>query len=160
MTGLSTRQLQWWDGRRLLTPAVPTHRTERGGFTKRRYTSIEVLELMVLADLRRRGFTVARLQQLLDVLRTHFNVRLYDAIDGGGPLTLFIDGQQIFARTEANEIYNLLDHPAQPLLMLGDNVKLRQLTAREKTRVPGRSPTGSHETARPPRSRRTGGRNV
>ncbi len=159
-TGLSTRQLQWWDSRRLLRPAVPTHRTEKGGFTERRYTSSEVLELMVLADLRRRGFTIARLQQLLDVLRTRFQVRLYDAIDGGGPITLFIDGHQIFARTEANEIYNLLDHPAQPLLMLGENVKLRQLTARESTRAPRRSPGTTTGAAALSRSRRKRGNGV
>lgn len=160
MTGLSTRQLQWWDTRRLLRPAVPTHPTEKGGFTERRYTSIEVLELMVLADLRRRGFTVARLQQLLDILKANFHVRLFDAIDGGGPLTLFIDGHQIFARTEANELYNLLDNPAQPLLMLGEHVRLRQLTARESKRAPRRSPTRSPASARPSRSRRKGGNSV
>ena len=134
LTGLSTRQLQWWDTRRLLRPSVPAHPTERGGFTERRYTSIELLELMVLADLRRRGFTLARIKRLLDILRTHFQVRLFEAIEGGGPLTLFIDGSQIFARTEHGEIYNVLESPAQPLLMLGQDVKLRQLTAREGKR--------------------------
>ena len=59
-TGLSARQLQWWDHRGLLAPSVPSHRTEAGGFTERRYTPIELLELMVLADLRRRGFTLGR----------------------------------------------------------------------------------------------------
>ncbi|MFN2445458.1 MAG: MerR family transcriptional regulator [Vicinamibacterales bacterium] len=134
LTGLSARQLQWWDGRRLFAPAVATRRTERGGFTARRYTPVDVLELMVLADLRRRGFSVPRIRQLLDVLHTRFGVRLFEAIEGGGPVTLFIDGRRIVARTEAGDIYNLLDDPTQPLLMLGDDLKLRQLTAREGKR--------------------------
>ncbi len=132
LTGLSARQLQWWHARRLFVPAVPPHKTEAGGFTERRYTPVELLELMVLADLRRRGFTVASLRRLIDVLRTRFRVRLFEAIEGGGPITLFIDGQQIFARTEAGELYNVLENPRQPLLMVGEGLKLRQLVAREQ----------------------------
>ena len=45
MTGLSARQLQWWDSRRLFTAARATQRTEAGGFTERRYTPLDVLEL-------------------------------------------------------------------------------------------------------------------
>ena len=95
----------------LFQSAVPSHQTERGGFTERRYTPIELLELMVLADLRRRGFSIARIRRLIDVLRKRFKVRLFEAIEGGGPITLLIDGHQIFARTESGDLYNVLDNP-------------------------------------------------
>jgi DNA-binding transcriptional MerR regulator len=131
LTGLSAKQLQWWDAKRVIKSSVPSHRTEKGGFTERRYTSIELLELMVLADLRRRGFTIARIRRLIDVLRSRFEVRLFEAIEGGGPITLLIDGNKIFAKTEAGEIYNVLENPSQPMLMLEENLKLRQLVARE-----------------------------
>ena len=36
LTGLTARQLQWWDSRRVFTAAVGSHRTEAGGFTERR----------------------------------------------------------------------------------------------------------------------------
>ena len=58
LTGLSARQLQWWAQRKIFLPAVPSHKTDAGGFTERRYTPIELLELMVLADLRRKGLTI------------------------------------------------------------------------------------------------------
>lgn len=135
LTGLSAKQLQWWDAKRVIKSSVPSHRTEKGGFTERRYTSIELLELMVLADLRRRGFSIARLRKLIDVLKTRFKVRLFEAIEGGGPITLLIDGNRIFAKTEAGEIYNVLDNPSQPMLMLGEDPKLRQLVAREGKRA-------------------------
>ena len=77
LTGLTARQLQWWDARRLFAPAIAPQRTEAGGFTERRYTTLDVLELQVLADLRRRGFTVPRLRRLLMTLRDVFGVRLY-----------------------------------------------------------------------------------
>ena len=83
--GLTARQLQWWDERRLFQSAVAPKRTAAGGFTERRYTPVDLLELMVLADLRRQGMTVGRLRHLLETLRTRFGVRLFDAIGGGGP---------------------------------------------------------------------------
>jgi DNA-binding transcriptional MerR regulator len=135
LTGLSARQLQWWDANRVIKSSVPSYRTDKGGFTERRYTSTEVLELMVLADLRRRGFSIARIRRLIDVLRSHFGVRLFEALEGGGPITLFIGGNDIFARTEDGELYNVLSNPSQPMLMLGEGVKLRQLVARAGRRT-------------------------
>ncbi len=132
LTGLTARQLQWWHARRLFVPSIAPHKTEAGGFTARRYTPVELLELMVLADLRRRGFSIPSIRRLLDVLRGRFKVRLFEALEGGGPITLFIDGDQIFARTEAGDIYNVLENPRQPLLMIGEELKLRQLVARER----------------------------
>jgi DNA-binding transcriptional MerR regulator len=131
ITGLTARQLQWWDRRGIFAPAIPTQRTERGGFTERRYTPIELLELMVLADLRRRGYSVARLRRLMRVLGARFKVRLYEAIEGGGPVTLYIDGAKIYARTRAGALFNVLENPEQPLLMVGEDLKLRELTVRE-----------------------------
>ncbi len=131
LTGLSARQLQWWHAMRLFVPSISPQKTEAGGYTERRYTPVELLELMVLADLRRRKFSIGTIRRLLSNLRTRFKVRLYEAIEGGGPITLFIDGKQIFARTNAGEIYNVLEDANQPLMMIGEDVRLRQLVARE-----------------------------
>ena len=133
LTGLTARQLQWWDARRLFQPAIAPHRTEAGGFTERRYTPLDVLELQVLADLRRRGFSIPRLRRLLSTLRDVFAVRLYEAIGEGGPLTLFIGGDQLFARMADGQLYNL-DRPEQALMMVGDELPLRPLAARERRR--------------------------
>jgi DNA-binding transcriptional MerR regulator len=131
MTGLSARQLQWWDSRRLFAASVATHRTEAGGFTERRYTPLDVLELQVLADLRRRGFSIPRLRRLLDTMRETFGVRLYEAIGEGGPMTLLIGGDQLYARMADGRLFNL-DAPAQALLVVGQDLAMRPLTARER----------------------------
>lgn len=133
LTGLTARQLQWWDARRVFLPAIAPHRTEAGGFTERRYTPLDVLELQVLADLRRRGFSIPRLRRLLSTLRDVFGVRLYEAIGDGGPLTLFIGGDQLFARTADGQLYNL-DRPEQALMMVGEELPMRPLAARERRR--------------------------
>lgn len=133
MTGLTARQLQWWDARRLFVPAIRSHRTEAGGFTERRYTPLDVLELQVLADLRRRGFSVPQLRRLLTALRDQFGVRLYEAIGDGGPLVLFVGGGRLFARTADGRLFDL-DRPSEPLLMVGEELPLRPLAARERRR--------------------------
>jgi DNA-binding transcriptional MerR regulator len=152
LTGLTARQLQWWDKRKLFAPAIPSHKTEAGGFTERRYTPIELLELMVLADLRRKGFTVARIRKLLQVLRTRFKTRLYEAIEGGGPVTLYIDGENIYAKTESGDLFSVLDNAAQPLMIMGEDLKLRQLIARERParrRATGTAPSGKRDASQP-----------
>ena len=58
LTGLTADKLRWWERQKLVQPAVASHRTEAGGFTERRYTPVDLLEIMVLADLRRRGFSL------------------------------------------------------------------------------------------------------
>jgi len=135
LTGLTARQLQWWDARRLFTPAVASQRTEAGGYTERRYTPLDVLELQALADLRRRGFSVPQLRHLLDTLREVFDIRLYEAVGDGGPMTLFVGGDQIFARMTDGRLFNL-DDPTQPLLMVGEDLPLRPVIARERRRKP------------------------
>lgn len=131
LTGLTARQLQWWDARRLFKPAVAPHRTEAGGFTERRYTPLDVLELQVLADLRRRGFSIPRLRRFLATLKDVFGARLYEAIGEGGPMTLFIGGDQLYARTQEGRLFNL-EEPTQPLLMVGEEVPMRALTVRAR----------------------------
>ena len=134
LTGLSARQLQWWDARRLFASAVASKRTAAGGFTERRYTPVDLLELMVLADLRRQGLSVGRIRLLLETLRTRFGVRLFDVIGGAGTMTLLPDGHEIFARTGSGDLINVLRSPDQPLLVVGSDLPLREITAKTRTR--------------------------
>src|ERR671937_777045 len=91
LTGLTARQLQVWDAGGLLPPTVPSHPTPAGGYTARRYTPIELFELLVLADLRRRGFSVHQLHRILRILKEQFGVRLFEATGGGGSVQLLTD---------------------------------------------------------------------
>ena len=127
LTGLSARQLQLWDAGGLMASAIPSHPTAKGGHTERRYTPIDLFELLVLADLRRRGFSIHDLQAIIDALKSEFNTRLFDATGGGGAVQLLTDGREIYARTARGEFYNLLKSPTQPLLVIGDEGLLKEL---------------------------------
>ena len=129
LTGLSARQLQLWDAGGLLSPTIPSHKTDAGGYTERRYTPIELFELLVLADLRRRGFTIHQLHKIQEILRDQFGERLFDATGGGGQVQLLTDGQEIYARSASGAFFNLLKNPSQPMLVIGNEGLLRTLSS-------------------------------
>jgi DNA-binding transcriptional MerR regulator len=148
LTGLSARQLQVWDAGGLITPAIPPRRTTAGGYTERRYTPIELFELLVLADLRRRGFTVHQLHQILRTLKDQFGQRLFDATGGGGSVRLLTDGREVYARTDTGAFFNLLKSPSQPMLVIGDEGSLKVLSGKLKGRRKRRSNTKTAKGAR------------
>ena len=134
LTGLTARQLQIWDAGGLLAAAIPPHRTAAGGYTERRYTPIELFELLVLGDLRRRGFSVPQLHAIVNVLRQQFRVRLFEATGGGDDVQLLTDGETIYARTARGEFYNLLEAPTQPLLVIGNEGLLKELSGKARAK--------------------------
>ena len=79
-------------GTRLFVSAIASHPTEVGGFTERRYTPMDVLELQVLLELRWRGFSIPKIRHLLEALRDVVGIRLYEAIGDAGAMALFISG--------------------------------------------------------------------
>ena len=134
LTGLTARQLQLWDAGGLLSPTIPSHKTDAGGYTERRYTPIELFELIVLADLRRRGFTIQQLHLIVRTLQEQFGERLYGATGGGGAVQLLTDGTEIYARTEGGSFFNLLKTPTQPLLVIGNEGLLKDLSSSMRPR--------------------------
>jgi len=130
LTGLTARQLQVWDTSGLMSSAIPSHRTAAGGYTERRYTPIDLFELLVLADLRRRGFTIHQLHLIPRILKEQFGTRLFEATGGGGPVQLLTDGRELYARTSRGDFFNLLKTPTQPLLVVGDEGLLKELSGK------------------------------
>jgi len=148
LTGLTARQLQVWDTSGLISSAIPSHKTPAGGYTERRYTPIDLFELLVLADLRWRGFTVHQLHLILQILKDQFATRLFDATGGGGPVQLLTDGTEVYARTAGGDFYNLLKTPTQPLLVLGNEGLLKELGASLRPRrrkKKGQSSAGAND---------------
>jgi DNA-binding transcriptional MerR regulator len=139
LTGLTGRQLQWWDEAGVFRPSIAPRRTTQGGFTERRYSPVDVLELIALADLRGKGFDNASLKQMMDALRDYFRRRLSETLDDAGDLRLLTDGQGLFLQTRQGHVFDLLVDPMQALLG-SDALKLRPVTGRAKRRASARKP--------------------
>jgi DNA-binding transcriptional MerR regulator len=155
LSGLTARQLQWWDQRRLFEASVAARPTAAGGFTERRYSPVDLYELLALANLRRKGFTAQNIRSLLEALRAQFGVRLFDALGEDGAVTLLTDGREIYARTTRGEFFNLLRAPGQPLLVIGGEAELKGLSARvraKRTRKTAKKSKASKAATRRPKS--------
>ena len=133
LTGLTARQLQGWDASRVFPSAISPRRTNAGGFTERRYSPVDLVELVVLADLRRRGFTPADLKQLIDTLRAYFRRRLSETLDDAGELRLLTDGRRLFLRTREGHLFDVLVDPTQPLVT-GEGLTLKPVSGRARPR--------------------------
>jgi len=139
LTGLSARQLQTCDAARIFPSAIAPRRTMAGGFTERRYSPVDVIELLALADLRRRGFTPAALKLMMDTLRAYFRRRLSETLDDAGEMRLLTDNRGLFLRTRLGHIFDLLVDPTQPLIT-GDGLSLLPVNGRAKTKRKKRQP--------------------
>lgn len=130
LTGLTARQLQWWDAHGIFQSSIAARRTESGGFTERRYSPMDVLELIALADLRRKGFEPSQLKQAIEVLRDYFRRRLSETLDDAGELRLMTGEGSLFLRTRQGHVFDLLVDPMQP--MIADGLPMKPVTAREQ----------------------------
>ena len=133
LTGLTARQLQGWDVGHIFRPAIAPRQTSAGGFTERRYSPVDLLELLALADLRRRGFAPAALKQLMETLQHYFRRRLSETLDDAGEMRLLTDGRGLFLRTREGHFFDLLVDPTQPLVT-GEGLSLKPVTGRAKTK--------------------------
>lgn len=142
LTGLTARQLQSWDAGLIFASAIAPRRTSSGGFTERRYSPVDLLELVALAELRRQGFTPLILRQLMDTLRDYFRRRLSETLDDAGDLRLLTDGRGLFLRTQQGHIFDLLADPTQPLVT-GDGLPLKPVSGRARAKSRRKKPTRS-----------------
>jgi len=75
LAGVSLRQLQLWDERHFVSPVQIRHR--------RIYDPKDVLEVMILAELRRRGFPLQKLRKIATPLRkflkSHYGENLQES---------------------------------------------------------------------------------
>src|SRR5215510_9313259 len=139
LTGLSARQLQGWDANRIFPSAIASRPTSLGGFTERRYSPVDVLELAALAELRRRGFTPLVLRQMMDTMRDYFRRRLSETLDDAGEVRLLTDGRGLFLRTRQGHIFDLLVDPTQPLVT-GDGLPLQPVIGKARAKRKPRTP--------------------
>ena len=68
LTGISLRQLQWWDERRIVVPAREGHR--------RLYSTEDLAEVAVICELRRRGFSLQRVRKAIQYVEREVHVGL------------------------------------------------------------------------------------
>jgi DNA-binding transcriptional MerR regulator len=117
MTGITPRQLQWWDERGLVVPAREGHR--------RLYSIEDLAEVAVICELREKGFSLQRVRKVIRFLQREFSKRLAETVSGASDYHLLTDGKTLYLETSAQQIVDILKNARQPMLAvcLSDTVR-------------------------------------
>jgi DNA-binding transcriptional MerR regulator len=117
LTGITPRQLQWWDERGIVQP-------QRDGRC-RMYSFDDITEVAVICALRRKGFSLQRVRSIMKFLQKEFGGRLAQAVSNGSEYHLLTDGKRIYLENSQRQIIDILKNSRQPLLgiCLSDAVK-------------------------------------
>lgn len=101
MTGLTPRQLDWWDRRGFLRPSAAA---AAGYGTRRRYSFTDLVKLRLAARLRAAGFGLPQVRRVVETLK-----RLDPSQDGLASARLLVaDRRVVWAKTD-RELVDLLD---------------------------------------------------
>ncbi len=130
-TGITPRQLQWWDERRIVVPSRQGHR--------RIYSLEDLSEIAVICELRRRGFALQRVRKVMRFLQKEFGKRLAQTVSGSSDYHLLTDGRTIYLETSAQQIVDILKNSAQPMftICLSDTVRRVRADIRGEKKASG-----------------------
>ena len=120
-TGITPRQLQWWDERGIVIPAREGHR--------RLYSMEDLAEVAVICELRRRGFSLQRVRKVMRFLQREFSKRLAETVSGASEYHLLTDGKTLYLETSARQIVDILKNARQPMLSICLTDAVRQVRA-------------------------------
>ena len=117
LTGITPRQLQWWDECGIVVPA-------RAG-RRRTYSVDDLAEIAVIAEMRRKGFSLQRMRKIMRFLEREFSRRLVDTVRRGSDYHLLTDGKNIFLEDSAKRVVDVLKNCRQPVfsICLSDTVR-------------------------------------
>ena len=151
-TGISARQLQWWDERGIVVPAREGH--------KRIYSIDDVAEVAMICELRDRGFSLQKIRRVVRFLQKELGKRLVETVRAASEYHLLTDGRHIFLEDSARGVVDLLKNARQPMLSvcLSDTIQ-RVLDpidggkgTRSRTRTAGNAARSSSQRRAPSRA--------
>jgi len=119
IAGVSLRQLQWWDEQRVVSPRHEGH--------KRIYLAEEVLEITVIAELRRKGFSLQKIRRVLRFLQREVGRRLGEVLSGEAEYHLVTDGRSIYLEDRQERIIDILKNARQPMFLVCVSDQVRRL---------------------------------
>jgi DNA-binding transcriptional MerR regulator len=132
LCGVSLRQLQWWDERSVVSPRQDGH--------KRIYLAQEVVEISVIAELRRKGFSLQKIRRVLRFLQKDMGKRLSEAMHGHSEVHLLTDGKSIYLEDAPDRVIDVLKSARQPMFLVCVTDQARRVTG--IARKPARAESG------------------
>jgi len=121
LTGITARQLQWWDERGVVKPHRQGHR--------RLYSMDNLTEIAVICELRRKGFSLQGVRKVMRFLAREFGKGLAEIVARNSDVHLLTDGTRLYLETSARQIVDILKNSAQPILGICLTDAVRQVRA-------------------------------
>jgi DNA-binding transcriptional MerR regulator len=140
LTGITPRQLQWWDERGVVRPLRQGHR--------RVYSVKKVTEVAVICELRRKGFSLQGVRKVLRFLKREFGKGLAEIVARNSEYHLLTDGRHLYLETSARQIVDILKNSSQPILGICLSDAVRQVRAEIIARKANTSVTSPTERRR------------
>jgi DNA-binding transcriptional MerR regulator len=128
LTGITPRQLQWWDERGIVVP-------KREG-RRRLYTAEDITEIAVICALRRKGFPLQKVRRIMKFLQKELGRRLAEAVSNGSEYHLLTDGKRVYLENSQREVIDILKNSRQPLLGVCLSDAVREVRAEIFNRRP------------------------
>ena len=121
LTGVTARQLQWWDERGVVKPERVGHR--------RLYSMQSLTEMAVICELRRKGFSLQGVRKVMRFLQREFGKGLAEIVSRSSDVHLLTDGRHLYLETSARQIVDILKNSSQPILGICLSDAVRQVRA-------------------------------
>ena len=121
LTGITPRQLQWWDERGVVKPQREGHR--------RVYSMEHLTEVAVICELRRKGFSLQGVRKVMRFLDREFGKGLAEIVSRNSDVHLLTDGSHLYLETSARQIVDILKNSSQPILGVCLSDAVRQVRA-------------------------------
>jgi DNA-binding transcriptional MerR regulator len=137
LTGVTARQLQWWDERGVIKPEREGHR--------RLYSMQNVMAMAVICELRRKGFSLQGVRKVMRFLDREFGKGLAEIVGRNSDVHLLTDGTHLYLETSARQIVDILKNSRQPILGICLSDAVRQVRADVLSRKNSTSVTSPSE---------------
>ena len=121
LTGITPRQLQWWDERGVVKPEREGHR--------RLYSMNHLTEVAVICELRRKGLSLQAVRKVMRFLDREIGKGLAEIVSGHSDYHLLSDGKRLYLETSARQIVDILKNSDQPILGVCLSDAVRQVQA-------------------------------
>ena len=152
LTGISPRQLQWWDERGIVSPARQGHR--------RLYSLADLAEVSVICELRRKGFSLQGVRKVLRFLDRELGKRLVETLSSGADVHLLTDGKRIYLENSARQVVDVLKNSRQPILSICLSDAVRRVRTDVRADVRQNVRAGVRQNLRPDIRRKKRAANV
>ena len=133
LTGVTPRQLQWWDEQGVVTPRQEGHR--------RLYNSSELLQISLIKELREKKMALKKVRRILQIMEKRHGRDYFSLHRRNGNLHLLTDGEAVYLEDSPQRIVDIFSESTKGMYSVPVSKLIAKLELSEQARKPVRSET-------------------